>query len=128
MSPYQQDVIDTTLAEFDVQAQKGFQGIAAASNRQQVPLVVVEKVCKEQSIKAASDRNRAGLQAQLLQQGFGQAQQLAQQNMMNQLGLGSAQQGFLGQDVGALINFRCTEPSISTSTIICSTTISTTTS
>ena len=29
MSPYQQDVIDTTLAEFDVQAQKGFLGIAA---------------------------------------------------------------------------------------------------
>jgi len=42
------------------------------------------------------------LQAQLLQQGFTQANQLAQQNMMNQLGLGSAQQGFLGQDVGAL--------------------------
>ena len=29
MSPYQQDVIDTTLAEFDVQAQKGLPSIAA---------------------------------------------------------------------------------------------------
>jgi S-adenosylmethionine synthetase len=52
--------------------------------------------------QASSDRNRAALQAQLLGQGFGQAQQLAQQNMANQLQLGSAQQGFLGQDVGAL--------------------------
>jgi hypothetical protein len=51
---------------------------------------------------SASDRNRAALQAQLLQQGFGQAQGLAQQNITNQLQLGQAQQGFLGQDVGAL--------------------------
>ena len=29
MSPYQQDVIDTTLREFDVQAQKGIPSIAA---------------------------------------------------------------------------------------------------
>ena len=28
MSPYQQDVIDTTLQEYDIQAQKGLQGIA----------------------------------------------------------------------------------------------------
>ena len=29
MSPYQQDIIDTTLAEFDVQSAKGIPGIAA---------------------------------------------------------------------------------------------------
>ena len=52
--------------------------------------------------QSASDRNRAALQAQLLQQGFGQAQGLAQQNIANQLQLGGAQQSFLGQDVGAL--------------------------
>ena len=52
--------------------------------------------------QASSDRNRAALQAQLLGQGFGQAQALAQQNIANQLQLGGAQQGFLGQDVGAL--------------------------
>ena len=72
---------------------------------------------------SASDRNRAALQAQLLQQGFGQAQQAAgqafgqQQALANQqlqlalgqLGLGSAavglggqRQALLGQDVGAL--------------------------
>jgi hypothetical protein len=73
--------------------------------------------------QATSDRNRAALQAQLLQQGFGQAQQAAgqafgqQQALANQqqqlaqqqlglgaaaTGLGSQQQAFLGQDVGAL--------------------------
>ncbi len=101
MSPYQQDVIDTTLAEYDVQAQKGIPSIAAQAigagafggGREGVQRAVYQ---------GESDRNRAGLQAQLLQQGFTQANQLAQQNMMNQLGLGSAQQGFLGQDVGAL--------------------------
>ena len=60
--------------------------------------------------------NRTGLQAQLLAQGYGQAQQGAQQAFQNQqaiaqgqLGLGQAQMGLsnfqragLGQDVGAL--------------------------
>ena len=54
-------------------------------------------------------RNRAALEAQLRQQGFQQAQQLASQAFgqqrqlaSDQLRLGGAQQGFLGQDVGAL--------------------------
>jgi hypothetical protein len=29
MSPYQQDVIGTTLQEYDIQAQKGAQGVPA---------------------------------------------------------------------------------------------------
>ena len=101
MSPYQQDVIDTTLAEYDVQAQKGIPSIAAQAigagafggGREGVQRAVYQ---------GESDRNRAGLQAKLLQQGFTQANQLAQQNMMNQLNLGSSQQQFLGQDIGAL--------------------------
>jgi hypothetical protein len=49
MSPYQQDVIDTTLKEFDIQTQKG---LPALAHKQflQVHLVVVEKVYKEQNI------------------------------------------------------------------------------
>jgi hypothetical protein len=31
MSPYQQDVIGTTLSEYDIQAQKGAQGVPAAA-------------------------------------------------------------------------------------------------
>jgi hypothetical protein len=64
--------------------------------------VVVREGVQRAEYQSASDRNRAALQAQLLQQGFGQAQGLAQQNIANQLQLGQAQQGFLGQDVGAL--------------------------
>ena len=101
MSPYQQDVIDTTIADFDVQAQKGAQGIPAAAIAAGAFGGGREGVQRAE-YQASSDRNRAGIQAQLRQQGFGQAQQLAQQNMMNQLGLGQAQQGFTGQDVGVL--------------------------
>ena len=104
MSPYQQDVIDTTLQEYDIQAQKGLGSIsqdaytagAFGGARQGV---------REAEYLSASDRNRAALQAQLLQQGYGQAQNLAQQNLANQLNLGQAQQAFLGQDVGALQAF-----------------------
>ena len=101
MSPYQQDIIDTTLAEFDVQAQKGIPGIAAQAVSQGVLGGGREGVMRAE-YQTASDRNRAALQAQLLGQGFNQAQGLAQQNLLNQLQLGQSQQGFLGQDVGAL--------------------------
>ncbi len=104
MSPYQQDVIDTTLQQYDVQAQKGLPQLAAnaigagafGGGREGV---------QRAEYQQASDRNRAGLQAQLLQQGFGQAQQSAQQNFANQLNLGGQQQQFLGQDIGALQTF-----------------------
>jgi len=108
MSPYQKDIIDTTLAEFDVQSAKGIPGIAAQAVGAGVLGGGREGVMRSE-YQSSSDRNRAALQAQLLGQGFGQAQQAAQQAFMNQqtlgqqqLGLGSAQQGFLGQDVGAL--------------------------
>ena len=50
MSPYQQQVIDTTLTEFDRQAQIRANQQAAATLGIQVHLVVVVKVYKEQSI------------------------------------------------------------------------------
>jgi len=115
MSPYQQDVINATLTEFDTQAAKGIPGIAAQAVGAGVLGGGREGVMRSE-YQSTSDRNRAALQAQLLQQGFGQAQQAAQtafgqqqalanqqQALANQqLGLGSAQQAFLGQDVGAL--------------------------
>ena len=108
MSPYQQDVIDATLQEFDVQAAKGIPNIAAQAVSRGV-LGGGREGVQRAEYQAASDRNRAALQAQLLQQGFGEAQNLAQQAFQNQqalaanqLGLGRAQQAFLGQDVGAL--------------------------
>ena len=104
MSPYQQDVIDTTLNEYDVQAQRGAQGVPAAAIAAGAFGGGREGVQRAE-YQSNSDRNRAGLQANLLQQGFGQANQLAQQNYLNQLNLGQAQQGFLGQDIGALQTF-----------------------
>jgi len=101
MSPYQQDVIDTTLQQFDVQAQKGLPALAAQAVGAGAFGGGREGVQRAE-YQQASDRNRAALQAQLLQQGFGQAQQLAQQNIANQLNLGQTGQAFLGQDVGAL--------------------------
>lgn len=108
MSPYQQDVIDATLQEFDVQAAKGIPNIAAQAVSRGV-LGGGREGVQRAEYQSASDRNRAALQAQLLQQGFGEAQNLAQQAFQNQqtlaanqLGLGRAQQSFLGQDVGAL--------------------------
>ena len=52
MSPYQQDIIDTTLTEFDRQRQaQQAQQAAATLGVPLVHLVVVEKVCYKQNIK-----------------------------------------------------------------------------
>jgi len=111
MSPYQQDVISETLREFDVQAQKGIPSIAAQAVGRGVLGGGREGVMRSE-YQTTSDRNRAALQAQLLQQGFGQAQTAAQQAFQNQqmlgqqqLNLGQQQQQFLGQDIGALSTF-----------------------
>ena len=101
MSPYQQQVIDTSLEEFDRQRAMQEQRIAdqaAASGafgggRQGV---------LESEFRTGSDRDRALLQAQLLGQGFGQAQQAAQQNFANQMGLASALPGLQRADISTL--------------------------
>jgi hypothetical protein len=95
MSPYQQDVIDATLQDFDRQAamqrqnvsQRAMQAGAFGGARQGVA---------EAEYDAASDRNRSSILSGLLQTGFGQAQQAAQQAFSNQGALAQAQQG-LGQ-------------------------------
>ena len=101
MSPYQQDVISETLREFDVQAAKGIPSIAANAVSRGVLGGGREGVVRSE-YQTTSDRNRAALQAQLQQQGFGQAQQLAQQNFMNQMGLAQAAPQLFGQQISAL--------------------------
>jgi hypothetical protein len=86
MSPYQQDVIDTTLQEFDVQTQRGLPGLAAQAITAGAFGGGREGVQRAEYLSTA-DRNRAALQAQLLQQGFGQAQQLAQQDYLRNIQL-----------------------------------------
>ena len=90
MSPYQQQVIDTTLAEFDRQRAIQEQNIksqqaglgALGSGRAGVQLA---------EFGTGSDRERAALQAQLLQQGFGQAPAARQQDLANQVNLAGQQ-------------------------------------
>ena len=95
MSPYQSDVIDTALTEFDRQAQA--QKATQAAQALGIPGAFGggrEGVLQAQ-YQSESDRNRAALQANLLQQGFQQAQAARQADLKNQLGI-SQQQATLG--------------------------------
>ena len=101
MSPYQQDVIGTTLQEYDIQAQKGLPALAAQAIGAGAFGGGREGIQRAE-YQATSDRNRAALQAQLLQQGFGQAQQAAQQQFINQTALAQQTPALLGQQISAL--------------------------
>ena len=95
MSPYQSQVIDTTLAEFDRQAAARQQSISDAAV-QMGGYGGGRHGVAEAEYMTGTARNRAMLQAGLEQQGYGQAQQARQQDYLNRMGLGAAQQG-LGQ-------------------------------
>ena len=110
MSPYQQQVIDTTLADFDtsrIADRRAIQDAAVGTGN--------FGGGREGAMLGAYDADtlsgRAALQAGLLQQGFTQANQLAQQAFanqgtlaQNQMGLSNFQRTGLGQDIGALGN------------------------
>ena len=101
MSPYQQQVMDASLAEFDRNAQMQQQQIADQAVASGAFGGGREGVMQAE-YQAGSDRNRAALQAGLLQQGFGQAQQAAQQQFQNQMGLASALPGLQSGDISTL--------------------------
>jgi len=103
MSPYQQDVINTTLTEYDRQRQIQQQGLpfqaiqagAFGGGREGV---------QRAEFDAQSLQNRAALQAQLLQQGYGQAQQAAGTAFSQQQTLAALQPQLVGtgiQQIGA---------------------------
>lgn len=92
MSPYQQSVIDATLSEYDIQAQKGQQGILDSASRIGA-LGAGRTGVQLGEYQAGSDRNRAAIQAGLLQQGYTQGQGARQQDYANQLGMGQYQSG-----------------------------------
>jgi hypothetical protein len=100
MSPYQQEIINTTLANYDVQAQKGLSPLSAQAIGAGAFGGAREGI-QRANYQTQSDLNRAQLQAQLLGQGFSQAQQQAGQAYQQQLAAAQAQQG-LGQYQGAL--------------------------
>ena len=101
MSPYQQDVISETLREFDVQAQKGIPALRAQAIQAGAFGGGREGIAQAE-YASTSARNRAALQAQLLQQGFGQAQQLAAQQFGQQMQLAGQAPALAGQQISAL--------------------------
>ena len=98
-SPFQQQVIDTTLAEFDRQRAINEQNIrdqaasigALGAGRTGVQL---------SEFQSQSGRDRAALEAQLRQQGFQQAQAARQQDIQNRFGLAQAQSGLGSAQLG----------------------------
>jgi len=96
MSPYQTQVIDATLTEYDKQGRAGEQAIrdAAVASGNFGGGREGAMMGQYQSDRLA---DRAALQASLLQQGLTQAQQQAQQNFQNQQNLFGMQQGLFGQ-------------------------------
>ena len=95
MSPYQDQVMEAQMAEFDRQAGIGRQGIGDAAaqagayggGRHGVQMAEYQK---------GSDMNRALLQGQLLQQGFQEGQGARAADLAAQQGLGTYQQA-MGQ-------------------------------
>jgi hypothetical protein len=95
MSPYQSQVIDATLSEFDKSRLAGQQNIRdAAVNSGNFGGGREGAMMGQYNADSLADRS--ALQASMLQQGFGQANQLAQQNFSNQGAIANAQQGLAG--------------------------------
>jgi len=101
MSPYQQQVIDVSLEEFDRNA-----GIKRQQMRDSAVAAGAFGGGRDQVLQSqyelGSDRERALLQANLLQQGFQQAQQARGQDFERQRGLASMVPGLQRQDIQTL--------------------------
>jgi len=101
MSPYQQQVIDATMTSFDKQAAMQRRGIsdralqAGAYGGSRMGVA-------ESEYDAASDMNRALMESQLLQQGYGQGIAGAQTAFQQQMGQAQAVPGMYQQDIAQL--------------------------
>lgn len=96
MSPYQQEVIDTSLAAMDREQQKGLAGL-----RQRAATAGAFGGGREAAAigeyQATADLARAAQEAQLRQSGFQQAQAAAAQDLVARQGLGTYQSQMGGQ-------------------------------
>jgi hypothetical protein len=92
-SPYQQQVIDATLSEFDRQRQ--IQQNQQAAQTLGIPGAFGggREGVQRAEYQAASDRNRAAIQSNLLQQGFQNAAARRQQDLANQQAISNQQRG-----------------------------------
>ena len=92
MSPYQSQVIDASLAEFD--RNRAVQEQAIRDQQAKLGVLGAGRAGVQLAeFGTGAARERALLQAGLLQQGFGQAQAARQQDIANRFGLASATQG-----------------------------------
>jgi hypothetical protein len=104
MSPYQTDVIDETLRQYDLSRGAGEQQIKDAAVASGNFGGGREGAMLGQYM-GDTLANRAGIRAGLLQQGFGQAQNQRQQAFQNQQAMQGAYTGLAGQQMG-LSNFQ----------------------
>ena len=101
MSPYQQQVIDATMTSFDKQAAQQRRGIS--DRAKQVGAYGGSRMgIAESEYDAASDMNRALMESQLLQQGYGQGQAGAAQAFQQQQGLAGLVPSLYQQDISQL--------------------------
>ena len=100
MSPYQKEIIDTTMQEYDVQAGRGRQGISDAAY-QAGAFGGGRHGVEMGQYQSESDRNRAALLAGLYGQGYNQALDRQQQQLANLQQMGTYTTGLEQQGIGA---------------------------
>ena len=93
MSPYQQQVIDTTMQDFDKQAQIRANQQAAATLGTPGAFGGGREGVQRAEYQAASDQNRAQTLANIRQTGFQNAAARRQQDLANQMGISNLQGG-----------------------------------
>ena len=96
MSPYQQQVIDTTMQDFDQQAQIRANQLAAQTLNVPGAFGGGREGVQRAQYQAQSDQNRAQTLAGLRQSGFQNAASRRQQDLANQMGIANLQQGLGG--------------------------------
>ena len=101
MSPYQQGVIDETLRQYDVSRQGGMQQIADQA-QQFGAFGGGRQGALEGQYMADTTAGRAGIAANLLQQGFQDASARRAQDLQNQFALSNFQRSGLAGDVASL--------------------------
>jgi len=101
MSPYQDQVIQETLDQYDIQAKKGMAGIGSLA-AQSGNLGGGREGVMRSEYKTQSDLQRAMLDYQMRNQGFGQAQQQRGQAYNQQMQMAQAAPQFQGRDIANL--------------------------
>jgi len=101
MSPYQQQVIDASMTAFDKQAAMQRRGISDQA-KQAGAFGGARHGIAQSEYDAASDMNRNLMRQQMLQQGYGQAQQGAQTAYGQQMNLAQTVPGMYQQDIATM--------------------------